>query len=230
MLLGKRALTFFVSAAAFGVNFFPSPQFRAFIERLAADSASNLVALPAGAWLAVQHLLLFSTLTAGACLVAWIALANGGLVDPVLESFAVKGGVKGILAWGLGGGVLFAALFLPLSLVVMPRTMYEVGPFLPSAWVVFGNLFSNLYEEIIYRGLMFNALARIMGARWPALLLSSVVFGAMHVQYPMSGQAMVAVMGLVMGCVYVKTKSLWGAWLSHMTVDVLFDVFVKFVG
>lgn len=200
--------------------FFPSPQFRQFIRDLAGQPAYE------GAWVAAEHLLLYTTLCAGVCLVVWWALARRGLVVRPVESFGFRHKEKAILGWGFLSGLAVFALSLGAAVVVIPEDKLVLGLFF-SGWVIVGNLFSNLYEEIIYRGLLLVAVGRALDSRILAVVLTSVLFGAVHTQYPLSGRIVVGVMGAVAGLAYLKTGSLWAAWLNHMTVDVLMDTFLQ---
>lgn len=68
-------------------------------------------------------------------------------------------------------------------------------------------------EEIIFRGLLFGALFRVMG--FPAAaIMSSVVFAAVH-GYGLEGTVAVTVTGSLLCWVYWRTGRLWTAILAH---------------
>lgn len=83
------------------------------------------------------------------------------------------------------------------------------------------NLFSNGYEEIIYRGLMLLAIGSVTRKPWFAILLSSMVFGMVHTQYGYMMRTVVALGGLVEAWTCLRTRSLWSPWTFHMVTDIL---------
>ncbi len=62
-------------------------------------------------------------------------------------------------------------------------------------------------EELFFRGLLQTFLATVVRNRWYAIVLSSIVFGAVHFQQPSATPAL-AVLGLLMGYAYERTGSL----------------------
>jgi len=71
-------------------------------------------------------------------------------------------------------------------------------------------------EEIIFRGFMLNELRRGI-TLWPAIFLSSIIFGILHG----TGQwAFIAVgIGLVLAWVALRTRSLYPAILAHVGIN-----------
>ena len=70
-------------------------------------------------------------------------------------------------------------------------------------------VFVPIWEEALFRGVLLHALCFRWG-RWPALLVSSLVFGILHAD-PLGA----FVFGLVMGLLYVVTGSLWLSIACH---------------
>ena len=73
-------------------------------------------------------------------------------------------------------------------------------------------------EEALLRGYPLQALAEAWGA-WVAVVLTSVVFGLLHLANPGSGPlslANIAAAGVLLGVVYVRTLSLWWATGAHL--------------
>ena len=68
-----------------------------------------------------------------------------------------------------------------------------------------------LCEEYLFRGAVLTGLMPY--GRTTAIMASSVLFGLMH-QNPMQ-LLYTTLMGVVLGCVYVKTKSIWACVLIH---------------
>jgi len=98
------------------------------------------------------------------------------------------------------------------------RSLIETSPNLRGALpILFGQLAGNAaYEEIFYRGYLIRALTPDLGGRsWAAVLLSSALFGLMHIaNYWVRGLAMsllvpATLAGVLLGFTYVRTRNLW---------------------
>jgi membrane protease YdiL (CAAX protease family) len=81
-------------------------------------------------------------------------------------------------------------------------------------------------EEMLVRGFMMNRLAQVFGATraaWiGALVVSSVLFGLMHVYQGPVGVILTGSVGLLFGAVYLLVRrNLWVTILAHGFVDTL---------
>lgn len=83
----------------------------------------------------------------------------------------------------------------------------------------------KFFEELICRGFLLAALAAALGF-WPAAILSSIAFGAVHTQFPFAIQVLVGVAGFAWCLVAARAKSLLAPYISHMTLDWLIDPFL----
>ena len=92
----------------------------------------------------------------------------------------------------------------------------------PVPWKIAGNVFSNFYEEFVYRGFMLAALAAAIGF-WPAAIISSAMWGYTHSQYPLSLQALIMAVGVYFSWLMRKAQSLWTPYASHMVLDIVGD-------
>ena len=75
-----------------------------------------------------------------------------------------------------------------------------------------------LFEELAVRGYPFLVLRESLGAL-PALVLTSVVFGLLHLGNPgvtAGAVALVTLAGIFLGGVLLATGSLWAAWTAHL--------------
>lgn len=166
----------------------------------------------------LPHLLLYSTLTALCCAVLWFILFRIRAIGPVQ--------LKSDGAWlllGIAGGI--AALLMILAAVIITGPAGSVHWVGFSGWKIAGNLFSNLYEEFIFRGFILTALTAVLGF-WPAAVISSVLWGAEHHQYPLALQGVVAAVGIVWSWIARKAKSLWAPYISHMLLDIVGDAII----
>ncbi|HYD53621.1 MAG TPA: CPBP family intramembrane glutamic endopeptidase [Gemmatimonadaceae bacterium] len=75
-----------------------------------------------------------------------------------------------------------------------------------------------LLEEVLMRGYLFHAIWRRWGP-WAALVLTSVVFGALHLGNPGATAlsiTLVTLAGFFLGGVVLATGSVWAAWTAHL--------------
>jgi hypothetical protein len=67
-------------------------------------------------------------------------------------------------------------------------------------------------EEILFRGFLFRGWARTDRAAWPAIVVISVLWAALHVQYDWTGILQIFIIGLFLG---------WMRWRSGSTLLTL---------
>ncbi len=75
-----------------------------------------------------------------------------------------------------------------------------------------------LWEELLVRGYPLLVLTEALGAPL-ALVLTSVVFGALHLQNPnasLASAAVVTLAGVFLGVIRFATDSLWAAFAAHL--------------
>lgn len=96
---------------------------------------------------------------------------------------------------------------------VAPHSAAEMRRF---TWV---SITAGICEELLYRGLLMTSLAAAFGT-WPAVFLSSVVFGIGHSYQGLVGGIKTAAIGLVLAVVVVTSGSLFAAILLHIVFDV----------
>lgn len=196
-----------VALVYFG-TFAPSDWVLATVQRLTGSQPYE------GAWIFIPHLLFYCTFTAALAGLCWIGLARAGAMDrpPLTVS-------KSVVFWALAGGaasVLASLVFL--SAMGMGQLTW-VGF---DGWKIAGNVFSNFYEEFIYRGFLLAGLTILVGF-WPAAILTSVAFGFSHDQYPLSLQCLIMGVSVLWCWLVRRTRSLWAAWGAHMVVDIVID-------
>jgi len=90
-----------------------------------------------------------------------------------------------------------------------------------------GNLFSNLYEEILYRGFMLGLLIRFTGKPWYAIVVTSIFFTLGHSQYVGWMSVGLLVLAIPFAWITWKTKWILWAWILHMLVDWPVDLFLR---
>jgi len=138
----------------------------------------------------------------------------------LLFGFYEKRSITELSTKGLGKnlsiGILLGVLLQSLTILVIYLnkgfTVISVNSILfilPSLAMAFT---SAIFEEIIFRGILFRITEEKLGSYW-ALLISALIFGAMHLANPHSsisaalGLAIQA--GLLLGAAYIFTRNLW---------------------
>jgi uncharacterized protein len=128
----------------------------------------------------------------------------------------------------LAGGILLGALLQTLTIAVIylkgGYTIVSVNSLvfmLPGLTMAFS---SAIFEEILMRGIVFRLIEEKLGS-YIALLISALIFGAMHLGNPNSslllalGLAIQA--GLLLGTAYIYSKNLWFPIAIHFAWNFL---------
>lgn len=184
---------------------------------------------------------LLATLVLGAVLrqgrVSSIAELLGVLSQGVAWNLVIGLGVLALATRYFGWsdlGFRATPVLLALRLMWFPLLMllpvfalaFAIGlpPSRAMGFLAFNTLLIAVSEEWMFRGILFHALAT-RARIWPAILLTSVIFGSMHVlnSFTYGGfsqsvvQAIAASMtGLLLGALLVRTNSIWPPIALHM--------------
>jgi len=166
----------------------------------------------------LPHLLLYSTLPAAVCAVLWLILSNAKLLQPIP---LMRG--HHTIAYGVLGALIAIAATIALILT-MPGigALRWVGI---DPWGIAGNVFSNFYEEFIFRGFILAGLAAVFGF-WPAAIVASGLWAAQHTQFPLSLQVLIGGVGIVWCWIRVRARSLWAPYISHEIMDTVLDAVI----
>jgi uncharacterized protein len=70
-------------------------------------------------------------------------------------------------------------------------------------------------EEIMFRGFLFRGWARTQRSLWPAIVLISLLWASLHVQYDWTGVAQIFVIGLFLGWMRWRSGSTLMTFLLH---------------
>jgi membrane protease YdiL (CAAX protease family) len=200
------------TAAVYLIGLWPTWWLRDTVLRAAGSPAYS------GLWKFLPHLLLYSTLPALAAGVAWIAFARAGVIElPLLG--------KGHRPFGKVLIGAFGAIVLVLVVLIATGQGSAIQWINPDPWSIAGNVFSNFYEEFIFRGFLLVALGAVIGF-WPAAVVTSALWAATHTQYPLSLQLTIFVVGVLLSWMARKARTLWAPWGAHMIMDVVLDSLV----
>jgi membrane protease YdiL (CAAX protease family) len=209
MNMMQRGTLIAVAATAYLIGFWPTWWLRDLVLRAFDNPGYE------GLWILIPHVFLYSTLPALFCLAAWSVLARlrwmpALRLSPRLSTFG----------WGLGAGLLSIAILVAFFIATG-----QAGAFHPpriDPWIATANIFSNFYEEYVFRGFILAALGAALGF-WPAAILSSLAFGATHTQYPLALQALIAALALLWALAGKRGGGLLAPYTAHMTLDWLID-------
>jgi uncharacterized protein len=119
--------------------------------------------------------------------------------------------LKELLVGALLGTVLFSTTISILWLlgyyqILAVNTIQEMIP-----WLLTG-IISGTLEELLVRGILFRIMEESLGT-WIALIISALVFGALHLANPnatlWAGIAIAIEAGIMLAAAYVYTRRLW---------------------
>jgi membrane protease YdiL (CAAX protease family) len=91
---------------------------------------------------------------------------------------------------------------------------YNSAGWLPLLWVAVV-LFAPMFEEAFFRGFLFAGLEHSRIGAVGTIILTSLVWASLHLQYDIIGMTTIVILGVVMGVVRYKTRSLWSTILMH---------------
>ena len=169
------------------------------------------------------------------CLAVWLVGARFGLMPSLRESLGSGGSWHRVVTTGL----IATVIFLVVTVAIGAAAGGEFGfhPYFPK---MAADLVSNMYEEIVYRGLMFCAFYGVAAAACFPLagkldraglvagtIGSSVVFAAGHEQYAIALRVLVGVVAVVFVYPWVAARSLWAPWIPHTLGDIIGDSILK---
>lgn len=108
------------------------------------------------------------------------------------------------------------------------------GPFLNvgnlARDILYMVVFVGFAEELLFRGILQQDLADLLGWK-SALLLSSLVFGIMHLTWRSVPEVLFTVCaGLVLGYIYHRTRNLAGPIVLHGVNNVMLVSIVPYIG
>jgi membrane protease YdiL (CAAX protease family) len=174
-----------------------------------------ITGLDEGPKLFIGHFLIFSFSTALICGFYWWVLAKKAYLSPLqLKNNLRRAAIDGFLM-----GLLIVVLTIPLALYRW-NFQFELNA---NFWKIAGNLFSNTYEEIQYRGLILLAGLYAFRHRTIANLLGAVAFAYSHDQYPLEVKIYIGIVGYLLGWVYLRTKNFAAPVIAHCVSDWVLD-------
>jgi len=112
-----------------------------------------------------------------------------------------------------------ALLYLSGHALVTPFQLQSYTTALAEGWLP-AMLFAAIIvapagEEIVFRGFLFRGLVRSERSAWPAIVLISVLWAALHIQYDWTGILQIFVIGLFLGWMRWRSGSILLTFLLH---------------
>lgn len=122
----------------------------------------------------------------------------------------------------LGLGMLIGfGLYTASILVLMIMGIYRIAGLNPVSFMLTAismAVSAAVFEELLFRGVLFRIVEEWLGS-WVALVVSSVVFGGVHLMNPaatMTGAIFIAIeAGILLGAAYMLTRRLWMSMGFH---------------
>lgn len=164
-------------------------------------------------------------LAAAGVVVLWGAL--GLAVYAGFVRFVERRKVSELAVPGLGrelglGMLVGAGLYTACVLILMMPSIYRIEGLNPWAFMlpaVAMALSSGVFEELLFRGALFRIIEEWLGS-WIALVVSSFVFGFMHLLNP-AGTVLGALFisieaGVLLAAAFMLTRRLWMSMGFHM--------------
>ncbi|NRB50642.1 MAG: CPBP family intramembrane metalloprotease [Saprospiraceae bacterium] len=134
-------------------------------------------------------------------------------------------GLKDVKGWpnfwygtALGAGMVSTGyvLMLIFGVATFEAGNFVFGSFL--AWLIFF-LIQPFFEELLFRGYVLRLVERYFST-WAAIIISSILFGLVHApndNFSIIGLLSIALSGLLMGWLFVRTNSLWAPTGLHFS-------------
>lgn len=220
--------------------------------RVARVLAFPLVWMVIGIAAVVLTDILFITIGSGLGTVGQILGAiAGGVVAVLIHRFVMKrlarrsptelaarGAVgQGLLGSALGAGFILAAIGIVALLGGFHISWHPVDAVSTVALAIGINLGAAAVEEIVFRGLAFQAIEQIFGrgrGTWIALIVTALFFGGVHMLNPgatlWSGLAIAIEAGVLLGAAFAWRRNLWfviGIHFAWNTLEGLFGIAVS---
>lgn len=139
--------------------------------------------------------------------------------------WAVAGWSLGMIAVLCGGELLTHWLkheTVPESML----TVYRTAAFKPLLWlgiIVVG----PAVEEVIFRGFLFRGWQESRLGNWGTILLTALLWAAIHLQYDLFGIAIIFAYGIFFGLVRLRTGSVWFCLALHCALNLIATIQVE---
>jgi hypothetical protein len=145
---------------------------------------------------------------------------------PLREYLGLQMPTVGALALGLAAMVVMLGLAEGLDKVLEEPSgskfmleTYRTAGFLPILVLAFA-LAAPLFEELLFRGFLLEGIRRSAGGPVAAVLVSSVLWALLHLQYAWTGISFIFVLGIVLAVARLMTGSLYLCFAMHTAYNL----------
>jgi hypothetical protein len=99
--------------------------------------------------------------------------------------------------------------------------IYSTSVFPPLLWIAV-IIFAPLFEEALFRGFLFEGLRKSWWGVYGAIMLTAFGWSMLHgLQYSVSGIVYIFLLGVIMGVVRWKTKTIWSTFIMHAVMNLI---------
>ena len=169
------------------------------------------------------------------CVFVWLIGSHLDLMPSLWNSLGSGASWRRVIVTGF----ISAMILLVVTVVTGALAGGKFGfhPYFPK---MAGDLVSNMYEEIVYRGLMFCSFYGVAaGECFPlngnlnragivvGTIGSCLVFALGHEQYSAALRVVIGAVAIVFVYPWIKTRSLWAPWITHTLGDIIGDTIIK---
>ncbi len=129
-------------------------------------------------------------------------------------NFSLHIGSPSLLLWGVTLTIAVSTLVEPLLTIFNGRYFELISQMAQSGgWNILTCIvLAPIFEEVLFRGIIQSALSVRIG-KWLALIVSSFIFGAVHIIPPQAINAFFV--SLVLGYIFIRTGSLLSVIVIH---------------
>ena len=98
--------------------------------------------------------------------------------------------------------------------------IYETAVSRPLFWISVV-IFAPLFEEAIFRGFLFEGFRQSKLGIWWTIIITAATWAVLHAfQYQVFNVLVILVLGLIMGVVRWRTKTIWSTFIMHATMNL----------
>ena len=140
-----------------------------------------------------------------------IGLGRIGWVQPGINGLNPPQPARGLLFGAIAGKILYVGIVLVAAVAgwySVQSISFDLTALLGALGLL---LFAAAFEEILFRGVVFQPLEAAIGTGW-ALALSGTLFGALHLGNTNAtwvGAVAVGLAGVALGAVFAWTRDFW---------------------
>lgn len=117
---------------------------------------------------------------------------------------------------------LLISMFITLIYLIMNGFKIDITS--TNFYILIGSALAGLFEEIPFRGFYLRAFNEQSGF-WKANLITSFLFAIIHLESVLQGDViqilMLFIIGIWLGYIHEKTKSLWSPIIVHMVYNII---------